>query len=45
MVGGLLFVNIRWCNSGHITVKEKICNTDIELLVVGLRPYCVLREF
>ncbi|KAI4880568.1 hypothetical protein NFI96_009563, partial [Prochilodus magdalenae] len=31
--GGLvLFVNIRWCNPGHVTVKERICCQDIELL-------------
>ncbi|KAL7846650.1 hypothetical protein SRHO_G00216300 [Serrasalmus rhombeus] len=28
--GGLvLFVNIRWCNPGHVTVKEIICSRDI----------------
>ena len=44
--GGLvLFVNDRWCNPGHITVKDKICCQDIELLVVGLRPYYVPREY
>lgn len=44
--GGLiLFVNNRWCNSGHITMKERICSQDIELLAVGLRPYYVPREF
>lgn len=44
--GGLiLYVNNRWCNPGHITVKERICCQDAELLVVGLRLYYVPREF
>lgn len=37
--GGLaLFVNQRWCNPAHITVKEKMYCPDIELLAVGMRP-------
>ncbi|KAK0148979.1 hypothetical protein N1851_010586 [Merluccius polli] len=46
--GGLaLFINNRWCNQGHVTVKEIVCDRDIELLAVGLRPYYMprLREF
>ncbi|XDV29127.1 hypothetical protein PO909_032280 [Leuciscus waleckii] len=44
--GGLvLLVNDRWCRPGHITVKEKICCRDVELLAVSLRPYYVPREF
>lgn len=43
--GGLiLYVNDRWCNPGHVTVKEIICSRDIELLAVSLRPYYVPRE-
>uniref|UniRef100_A0A3B1JI52 Reverse transcriptase domain-containing protein n=1 Tax=Astyanax mexicanus TaxID=7994 RepID=A0A3B1JI52_ASTMX len=43
--GGLvLFVNIRWCNPGHVTVKEIICCRDVELLAVSLRPYYMPRE-
>ncbi|KAF0032210.1 hypothetical protein F2P81_014500 [Scophthalmus maximus] len=31
--GGLpLFINNRWCNQGHVTVKEIVCNRDIKLL-------------
>ena len=38
--GGLaLFINTRWCNPGHVNVKEVICCRDIELLAVSLRPY------
>lgn len=44
--GGLaLFVNNRWCHPGHISVKERLCCKDIELLAVGLRPFYVPREF
>jgi len=43
-VGGLHFVNIRWCNPGHVTVKETICCPDIEVLAVNLRPYYMPRE-
>ena len=44
--GGLaVFVNDRWCKPGHITVKEKLCSKDIELLAVSMRPYYLPREF
>ncbi|XP_025758196.1 uncharacterized protein LOC112843545 [Oreochromis niloticus] len=44
--GGLaVFVNNRWCNPAHITIKERICCPDIELCAVGLRPYYLPREF
>ncbi|KAI2665139.1 HTH-type transcriptional activator RhaS [Labeo rohita] len=44
--GGLvLFVNECWCCPGHITVKENLCNKDIELLAVGMGLYCLPREF
>ena len=44
--GGLiLYVNNRWYKPGHITVKDKICSQDVELLAVGLRTYYVLREY
>ncbi|KAI4896297.1 hypothetical protein NFI96_027926 [Prochilodus magdalenae] len=43
--GGLaLFINTRWCNPGHVNVKEVICCRDIELLAVSLRPYYMPRE-
>ncbi|XP_070776873.1 MAX dimerization protein MGA a [Enoplosus armatus] len=38
-------VNDRWCNSGHITIKEQLCSKDIELLAVSMRPYYLRREF
>lgn len=44
--GGLaVFINNKWCNPGHITVKDSICTPDIELLAVSLRPYFLPREF
>lgn len=43
--GGLaVLVNNRWCNPGHITIKQRICSPDTELLAVGLRPYYLPRE-
>ncbi|KAK5862920.1 hypothetical protein PBY51_018268 [Eleginops maclovinus] len=44
--GGIaLYVNERWCNPGHVTVKERFCSPDIELLAVVLRPFYLPREF
>ncbi|KAI3363548.1 hypothetical protein L3Q82_012140 [Scortum barcoo] len=40
-----LFVNDRWCNPGHIHVKEQRCTGDMELLAVSIRPYYLPREF
>ena len=44
--GGIaLYVSERWCNPGHVTMKERFCSPDIELLAVGIRPYYLPREF
>lgn len=44
--GGLaVLVNNRCCNPAHITIKERICSLDIELLAVGLCLYYLPREF
>ena len=44
--GGLaILINNKWCHPGHVTVKERACSSDIELLAVGLRPYYLSREF
>ena len=44
--GGLaVLINNKWCNPGHITVKERIWNPDIELMVVSIRPYYLPREY
>lgn len=40
-----MFVNNRWCNPRHVTVKERFCSPDIKLLAVSLRPYYLPREF
>ncbi|KAM9737428.1 uncharacterized protein ACNS7B_013131 [Menidia menidia] len=40
-----MYVNNRWCNPGHITVKSVWCCRDLELLAVSLRPYYLPREF
>ena len=40
-----LYVSERWCNPGHVNVKEWLCTPDIELQAVGMRPYYLPREF
>lgn len=42
--GGVWFyINPRWSN--NVTVREKICLPDIELLTILVRPYYLPREF
>lgn len=43
--GVCLYVNEQWCHSGHITIKERVCDKNIELLAVSCRPYYLPREF
>lgn len=44
MGGGVcLYINRRWCR--NITVRERLCLPDIELLSVSLRPDYLPREF
>ena len=43
--GVALFVNNKWCNAGHVMVKERFCSPDIELLAMSLGPYYLPREF
>ena len=44
--GGLImYVNNRWCNPGHISIKTVSCCRDVELLAVSLRPYYLPRDF
>nr|XP_049609558.1 uncharacterized protein LOC125988413 [Syngnathus scovelli] len=44
--GGLVvYVNHRWCNPGHVSVKTVLCCRDLELLAVSSRPYYLPREF
>ena len=35
--GLAVIVNDRWCNSGHIIVKEQVCSKDIKLLAVSMK--------
>ncbi len=43
--GGLaVLVNSCWCNTGHIHVKRRVCNPNIELIAIGMRPYYLPRE-
>ncbi|XP_048842540.1 uncharacterized protein LOC125715253 [Brienomyrus brachyistius] len=43
--GGLIvYINNRWCNPGHVSVKASLCCPDLELLVVSMRPYYLPRE-
>ena len=41
--GVCLYINPRWCT--NVTVRERICLPDIELLSVSVRPFYLPREF
>ncbi|XP_040911032.1 protein NLRC3-like [Toxotes jaculatrix] len=42
--GGVCFyVNTCWCST--VVIREELCNADIELLSVSLRPFYLPREF
>lgn len=43
--GLAIFANSKWCNPGHVTVKESTSTLDIEPLAVGPRPYLHLEFF
>jgi hypothetical protein len=43
--GVCLYENEQRCHSGHITIKERVCDKNIELLVVSCRPHYLPREF
>ena len=45
VVGIAVFVNERWYNPGHVTVKECLCSPDIDLLAASIRPYHLQRGF
>ena len=44
-IGGdvCIYVNKNWCT--NVSVVERLCSPDIELLTVGLRPHYLPREF
>ena len=43
--GVAVFVNERWCDPAHVSVREQMCSKDIEFVAVGIRPYYIPREF
>lgn len=42
--GVCAFVSEKYCHSSHITLKQKVCTKDIELLSIFLRPFYLPRE-
>ncbi len=34
-----IYVNTRWCNHGHVSIKISKCYRDTEILAVRLLPY------
>lgn len=42
--GVTLYMSERWCNPRRVTVKERLCTPDIELLALGLRLYYLPME-
>ena len=38
-------INNKWCNPGHVTVKERFWSPDIELMAISMRPYYIPREY
>ncbi|KAK0153060.1 hypothetical protein N1851_005270 [Merluccius polli] len=43
--GVCMYINKQWCHPGHVTEKRRVCDQNIELLVVSCRPYYIPREF
>lgn len=41
--GVCIYVNTNWCSS--VLVREELCNPDIELLAISLRPFYLPQEF
>ncbi len=41
--GVCIYVNTHWCSS--VVVREELCNPDIELLAISVRPFYLPREF
>ena len=42
--GVAVYVNGRWCKKSGVTVREKVCTTDVELLALSFRPTYLPRE-
>lgn len=43
--GVAVYVNERWCRKSNVTVREKMCTPDCELLALSMRPTYLPREF
>lgn len=41
--GVCVYINDSWCR--NFAIRDSICNPDLELLSITLRPYCLPREF
>ncbi|KAK0141283.1 hypothetical protein N1851_021726 [Merluccius polli] len=39
-----MFINNKYCNPSQVTVRNRLCTKDIEILAVNLRPYYLPRE-
>ena len=43
--GVCLYFNNKWTHTNNIHVKQRICNENVELLSVSVRPYYLPREY
>ncbi|GFR98624.1 endonuclease domain of the non-LTR retrotransposon LINE-1 [Elysia marginata] len=43
--GVCTYINNAWCNPSNANVVKKLCDTNIEILCINLRPYYMPREF
>ena len=44
--GGLrVFVNEQWCHPNNISIKHKSSSKNAEIIIIGLPPYYIPREF
>ena len=44
--GGIaIYVNKQYCPATAVTLRDKVCTKDVELLSITLRPYYLPREF
>ena len=37
-----MYINNQWCNNW--SVRDTLCTPDYEMLIVGLRPFCLPQE-
>ena len=43
--GVCLYVSEKFCDRANVTVKQRMCTPELELISVTLRPRCLPREF